>query len=121
VTREVGAALGIAALGSIMASRFHSAMEGPTSALPHDVREVAQESVGQALAVAQRIGGDAGAELADSARRAFTEGISLAFVVAAVIMAIAGYVFGRLMPNSLPTRIIPSAVQTSETLELDAS
>ena len=68
VTREVGAALGIAALGSIMATRFHSAMTAPTASLPHDVQDVARQSVGQALAVAQQIGGDAGAELASLGR-----------------------------------------------------
>ena len=82
---------------------------------------VARESVGQALAVAQQLGGDAGAELANSARHTFTEGVSLAFVVAALIMAVAGYFFGRLMPNSLPDRIIPSAVESHDTLPLDAS
>ncbi len=121
VTREVGAALGIAALGSIMASRYHSAMVGPTAALPNDVGEVAKESVGQALAVAQRIGGDAGADLAHSAQQAFTDGISLAFLVAAVIMVLAGYFYGRLMPNSLPSRIIPSPVESEDNVELDAS
>ncbi len=121
VTREVGAALGIAVLGSIMASRFHVSMQGPTSALPEDVQEVAKESVGQALAVAQRIGGDAGAELADSARHTFTQGITLAFAVAAVVMAVAGYVYGRWMPNSLPNRIIPSDVDSRETLTLGES
>ena len=121
VTREVGAALGIAALGSIMASRFHSLMEGPTAALPHDVQDVAKESIGQALAVAQRIGGDAGADLASSAQHAFTDGIGLAFLVAAGIMAIAGYLYGRLMPNSLPNRIISSNFESSDALELDAS
>ena len=121
VTREVGAALGIAALGSIMATRFHSAMSAPTASLPHDVQDVARQSVGQALAVAQQIGGDAGAELASSARHAFTEGISLAFVAAALIMALAGYFFGRLMPNSLPNRIIPSAVEEPPVADITAS
>ncbi len=52
---------------------------------------------------------------------AFTEGISLAFIVAAFVMALAGYFFGRLMPNSLPSRIIPSAVEEKASLPLDAS
>ncbi|HTN80724.1 MAG TPA: DHA2 family efflux MFS transporter permease subunit [Acidimicrobiales bacterium] len=120
VTREVGAALGIAALGSIMATRFHSAMEGPASTLPPDLQGAAKESVGQALAVAQHVGGDAGVDLARSAQHAFTQGVSLAFIVAAGIMAVAGYAFGRLMPNALPSRIIPSVAESTATLELDA-
>ena len=120
VTREVGAALGIAALGSIMATRFHSAMTAPTASLPHDVQDVARQSVGQALAVAQQIGGDAGAELASSARP--VHGRHRPRVHRRrLVMAVAGYFFGRLMPNSLPSRIIPSAVEEKASLPLDAS
>ncbi|RPI10200.1 MAG: MFS transporter, partial [Actinobacteria bacterium] len=109
VTREVGAALGIAILGSVTASRFHSAMAVPTEALPPELGDIASESVGQALAVANSLGGEAGRHLASEAQHAFTRGIGLAFLVAAVVMAVAGYFYGRLMPESLPSRIIPSS------------
>ncbi len=119
VTREVGAALGIAVLGSVTASRFHSAMAVPTEALPPEIGDVASESVGQALAVANRLGGAAGQRLASEAQHAFTRGVGLAFLVAAVVMAVAGYFYGRLMPDALPSRIIPSSNDVdSEELEV---
>jgi hypothetical protein len=104
VTREVGAALGIAVLGSITATRFHAAMATPTESLPPEIGEIATESVGQALVVADRLGGAAGQRLASEAQHAFTQGVGLAFLLAAGVMALAGYFYGRLMPNSLPSR-----------------
>jgi hypothetical protein len=119
VTREVGAALGIAVLGSVTASRFHSAMAAPTEALPPEVGDIASESVGQALAVANRLGGEAGQRLASEAQHAFTRGVGLAFLVAAVVMAVAGYFYGRLMPDALPSRIIPSEDLNTDALEVN--
>jgi hypothetical protein len=119
VTREVGAALGIAVLGSVTASRFHSAMAAPTEALPPEVGDIASESVGQALAVANRLGGEAGQRLASEAQHAFTRGVGLAFLVAAVVMAVAGYFYGRLMPDALPSRIIPSEDIKTDALEVN--
>ena len=47
------------------------------------------------------------------------EGVGLAFLVAAVVMAVAGYFYGRLMPDALPSRIIPSSNDVdSEELEV---
>ena len=118
VTREVGAAHGIAVLGSVTASRFHTAKAVPTEALPPENGDVASESVGQALAVANRLGGAAGQRLASEAQHAFTRGVGLAFLVAAVVMAVAGYFYGRLMPDALPSRIIPSSHNDSEAVEV---
>ncbi len=82
-TREFGGALGIAVLGSIVASQYRSGIE--TGRLPPDLAEIAGESVGGAVGVAERLGGDAGAALADSAGVAFTDALNAAFFAAAAI------------------------------------
>src|SRR4029077_1801663 len=56
VTREVGGALGIAVLGTILTSRYTSNMAGQTpAAAPGPVREAASSSINGAIAVAERV------------------------------------------------------------------
>jgi MFS transporter, DHA2 family, integral membrane protein len=87
-TREFGGALGIAVLGSIVASRYRSELD--TSAMPPELAEVAGESIGGAVGVGERLGGDAGAALVESAGVAFTHALNAAFFAAAVIAVLTG-------------------------------
>ncbi|RJO73366.1 MFS transporter [Nocardia panacis] len=72
--QQAGAALGVAALGSIVSSGF-------TGALPASAPDQARRSVADALRIAARIGDT---ELAGIARSAFTDAMSGAFLYAAV-------------------------------------
>jgi EmrB/QacA subfamily drug resistance transporter len=87
--REVGGALGVAVLGSIVASRFASSMHQSTSSLPDPARHAANDSIGSALVVAQQVGGRTGATLAAAAHTAYVDGFGLALMVAAGV-ALAG-------------------------------
>ncbi|GMQ97758.1 MAG: MFS transporter [Acidimicrobiia bacterium] len=98
-TRQVGGALGVAILGSILASSYGSAMEPLLSTLPAEAAAVAGDSIGGALAVASRIG-DAGAPLIAAANEAFIGGMSASVWVAAGV-ALAGAVVAALF---LPAR-----------------
>ncbi|MER6948425.1 MFS transporter [Nonomuraea sp. NPDC000554] len=71
--QQAGAALGVAALGSVLAGTF-------TGAMPASAPEAARHSIADALGVAARTG-DAG--LAAAARDAFTSAMSVAFVAGA--------------------------------------
>src|SRR4051794_24554870 len=70
VTRQVGGALGVAVIGSIIGSAYSRDMS--------DVPDAASESVGAAHAVAEHVGGTTGRDLADTAGRAFTEALGMA-------------------------------------------
>ncbi len=59
VTRQVGGALGVAVIGSIIRSAYSADMDGVTGP--------AHESVGAAHGVAQQIGGATGRDLSDAA------------------------------------------------------
>jgi DHA2 family multidrug resistance protein-like MFS transporter len=87
-TRELGGALGIAILGSIVASAYRS--EFDATQLPPDAAAVAGESMGGAFRIAVSIGGDRGAELLRSAGTAFTDAINVAFGASAVVTVLAG-------------------------------
>ncbi|MCV7281888.1 MFS transporter [Mycolicibacterium flavescens] len=87
-TREVGAAVGIAVAGSVLAAQYSSALGPALSAVPEQLRTAASDSLANALEVAQRIG-PAGAGLAEAATAAFAEAMSLSLVVLAVVLVVA--------------------------------
>ena len=69
-TREVGAALGIAVAGSVLAAQYSNVLAPALAGFPEQVRAPALESLAQALAVAEQMGPQ-GARLADLAKSAF--------------------------------------------------
>jgi Na+/melibiose symporter-like transporter len=91
VSREFGSALGIAVLGSLLASGYRDAIAPTLSGLaqlPAPVAEAARSSVAAATLAAERVG-PAGAQLADAARAAFVEGTSAALLVGAGFLVVA--------------------------------
>jgi EmrB/QacA subfamily drug resistance transporter len=94
VTRQVGGALGVAVIGSIIASAYSGDMLGAPAG--------ADESVGAAHAIAQQVGGEAGRELAGTAGRAFTEALGVG-LTAAAFAALAGAVLVLIrLPSGRP-------------------
>jgi MFS transporter, DHA2 family, multidrug resistance protein len=79
-TRELGGALGIALLGSIANIAYRSGIDLDGIALPSGARASAEESVGAAAAVADRV--PAGGEVAAQASSAFTDAFTVANSVA---------------------------------------
>src|SRR5581483_7915315 len=97
-TRELGGALGVAVLGSLVASEYTGKLRPALDALPAPLRAAARNSLGEALQVAARIGGSEGSRLADTARAAFTHGMHTALLVAAVVAFGASGLIARFMP-----------------------
>ncbi len=81
-TRQVGGALGVAILGSLLATSYSNSIEPVTGALPPDAAHAASDSVGVALGVAARIGGPEGQALAAAARSAFVDAMGTTALVA---------------------------------------
>ena len=99
-TRQVGGALGVAILGSLLSTAYTSSMEEATATLPAPAASAASDSVGAAVQVAARLGGPEGAALVSTARAAFVDGMSTSLIVAAGF-ALAGSLFATLF---LPAR-----------------
>jgi EmrB/QacA subfamily drug resistance transporter len=97
-TREVGGALGVAVLGSLLASVFTSSMRDAVGGLPAPVRDIAGTSVGGAVAAGGRLGGEAGALLAAAGRQAFVDGMQVALLAGALIVAIGAVAVARWFP-----------------------
>jgi MFS family permease len=86
-TRELGGALGVAVLGSVMASRYTGEIASSLGGLPAPARSAASSSLGGATVAARDLGGTAGDQLLDAARQAWMSGLRLAMIVGAVIIA----------------------------------
>jgi MFS family permease len=89
-TRQVGGALGVAILGSVLASAYSSEMEPLVAAVPlsGEAAGAATDSIGGALSVAAQLG-DAAAPIVEAAKSAFINGMQTALWVA-VGFALAG-------------------------------
>jgi DHA2 family multidrug resistance protein-like MFS transporter len=89
VVRELGGTLGVAVLGSILASSYGSSMDAPTAGLPHAASEAAGDSVGAAHDIGGQLAGGAGADLIAAANTAFVDALSTTATIAAAA-AVAG-------------------------------
>jgi len=116
----VGGALGVAIIGSLLATRYSGRM---TTALapyhvPVPVLHTILGSVGGALEVAARVGGIEGAALAQAARSAFISGMDLGLTTAAAI-AVAGGVLALLALPGRPPRLGGSELADTELADTD--
>ena len=96
-TRQIGGALGVAVLGSVLASSYSSAMAPIVGVLPPEAAEIAGDSIGGAFAVASRLG-EAGAPLVAAANQAFVDGMTTAVWVAAVVALIGAVLTAAFLP-----------------------
>ncbi len=96
-TRQVGGAFGVAILGSVVNAVYDARMTAPPGA-PPDIARLVNDSVGGAIAVAERLGGPEGAALAGLARAAFLDAMDAAMAVAAAVAFVGALVAWRFMP-----------------------
>jgi hypothetical protein len=85
---QLGGALGVAVIGSLLATRYQGRMTAAMTAYrtPHAIHAAILGSFGGALQVAARLGGALGALLAQVARAAFLSGADLGLRTTAVVV-----------------------------------
>src|SRR4051794_30100890 len=113
MTRTTGGALGVAILGSLLASQYRGDLDAAVSGLPHGAAESASDTLSGGLAIAHQLG-DSG--LADAAQSAFVSGMHVAALAAAAV-ALAGAVVAYLV---IPARERSAAVATGHLEPLPA-
>jgi EmrB/QacA subfamily drug resistance transporter len=103
VALQVGGALGVAVIGSTLATRYQSHLASALTGHPISfaVRKEILSSLGGALGVARSVGGQTGVLLARAARRAFMSGAEVSFILGAIV-AIVG---AMLMIAWLPSKV----------------
>src|SRR5262245_39214329 len=100
-SRELGAALGIAVMGSIAASEFTNSVKSLTHGLSPALQDRASSSIAGAIQVADAIGGKAGAALHVGADSAFLQGMHLSVTIGAVLCIVAAGLVNRYLPRVL--------------------
>ncbi len=100
VAIQVGSALGVAVIGSMLAARYQQHVTAALAGhhVPADALAAASGSLGGALALASSVGGSAGAELAQVARDAFMSGSRVGLGAGAAVAAIAAVVVLAALP-----------------------
>jgi hypothetical protein len=98
VVREVGGTLGIAVLGSILASSYASGMDGAVEGLPGEAAHAAGDSVGAAHEVGAQLGGTAGDTLIRLADQAFVDAMATTSVLAAAAAVIGALIALMFLP-----------------------
>jgi EmrB/QacA subfamily drug resistance transporter len=103
---QVGGAIGVAVVGSVLATRYQDHIGKALAGrhLPVDITHTILGSFGGALAVASGVGGASGALLAHAARAAFMSGLEVSFLVGAGV-SLAGVVTVLVW---LPSRASPA-------------
>jgi EmrB/QacA subfamily drug resistance transporter len=90
-TRELGGALGIAVLGSILASQYSSKIAPVVAQVPQAAKSAVEQSLAGALAVAGQAG-EAGVPLAQAAKEAWMSGYQQSLVIGAILISIAAVI-----------------------------
>jgi EmrB/QacA subfamily drug resistance transporter len=98
-TREVGGALGVAILGSVLASHYAAAIGKAFGSLPAPALAAAKSSLGGAIGVGQTIGGQAGQALATSAKAAFITSMGTSLKIAAAVALVGAVISALWLPN----------------------
>jgi EmrB/QacA subfamily drug resistance transporter len=100
-TRELGAALGVAVMGSVAASKYAGAIDRLSAGLSGPARQAARSSLAGALRVASQQPPDVGHALSQGAQSAFIDGIHFAVTVGAVLAWTAAVIVIRYLPKRL--------------------
>lgn len=96
--REVGAAIGIAVTGSVLAAQYGQAIEPLLGGFPDLIRAQATESLPRALAVAESLG-PLGSQLQFAARTAFVEAMGTTAGVLSAVVAASAFIIGIWAPG----------------------
>lgn len=98
-TRELGGALGVAVLGTIVTAQYKAGFGSALNGLPAGARAQVESGLAGALRVGGSMGGEAGGRIIGAAQQAFVDGITTAATLGAVAVLIAAVAAWRLLPH----------------------
>lgn len=99
VTREVGASMGVAVLGSLLGGAYAANLRDSLAGLPQQMQELATSSLPGGMLVAGQLGAR-GRGLAEDVAAAWMDGSQVAYLVAAGLILIAAAIAWIFLPRS---------------------
>jgi EmrB/QacA subfamily drug resistance transporter len=108
-TRELGGALGVAVLGSLVTSSYTSSLGDTLHGLSGAQQAAAESGLVGAFGVARQLG-EGGEALVAAAKQAFVDGLGVAALVGAAVVAVAAVLAHR----TLPRHHVPPTVHLDE-------
>lgn len=118
--RQLGAALGIAVLGSLMSSTFADKVTTVPD-LPTMATEVARESLGGALAVAGQLGAPVGSALREAATTGFMDGFGVAMLAGAGLLVASAAAIHRVLRGRRVDAAEPVVAELGREPELEVA
>jgi hypothetical protein len=118
VALQVGGALGVAVIGSVLSSRYQDSMKASMHAVrvPSAAAHTILSSFGAALGLAADIGGATGAELTRAARIAFISGARTSLIVGSLVALGGGLLVFACFPSRRRARRILREAQRQSSL-----
>uniref|UniRef100_A0AAU2VXQ0 DHA2 family efflux MFS transporter permease subunit n=1 Tax=Streptomyces sp. NBC_00008 TaxID=2903610 RepID=A0AAU2VXQ0_9ACTN len=105
--RQVGGALGIAVLGSVLSAVYRSDIESHLGALPAAARDTAAESIEATLGIAEKMG-PKGAPLVTAAHDAFLSAMHVTAISSAFVALLGAIVVALFLPGRTPAAQPPA-------------
>ncbi|MER7226253.1 DHA2 family efflux MFS transporter permease subunit [Streptomyces rubradiris] len=99
--RQVGGALGIAVLGSVLATSYRNGIEGKLGPLPPDLRDTAAESIEATLGIAEKLG-PRGEALVTPANDAFLHAMHVTALCGTGVALVGAVVTALFLPGRTP-------------------
>ncbi|MEU7022933.1 MFS transporter [Streptomyces sp. NPDC046203] len=106
--RQVGGALGVAVLGSVLSTTYRGEIDEHLAGLPAGLRETAGESIEATLGVAAKIG-PAGRDLVAPAYDAFLDAMHVTALGSAAVAVLGAIVVALFLPGRAPAGSAPDA------------
>ncbi|WP_406273538.1 MFS transporter [Streptomyces sp. NBC_00191] len=95
---QIGGALGIAGVGSVLTTSYREALPA-LDRLPPEAGDAVRDSLGAATAASDTIGGPVGGRLRDAAQQAFVDGLGDALTVGVVATALGAMAAAAILPG----------------------
>jgi EmrB/QacA subfamily drug resistance transporter len=99
-TRELGGALGVAVMGSLLASRYHVGIANHVAGL--GLGQAARSSLGGTLQAASTLPGRTGATLADAARHSYVHAFDTTLLISVAVALLASALVSWLLRSNRP-------------------
>ncbi|MGI9161732.1 MAG: MFS transporter, partial [Mycobacterium sp.] len=122
---ELGGSMGIAVLGSVLATGYTNNITAAVpAALPPEQADVIKESIGGALAAADHLAATGAhvpaAQLQTSAFEAFSNALSHSSLIGAIVLGIGTVIVGALLPSRRHHQQLPEQRRDDQMVETGA-